>query len=58
MELITQNWSGISSVVAGILISDIIGMSRLKANSVIELTGQIIKGLWRIISLIRSLKKK
>jgi len=51
MEFLTSNASEITGVIGGILISDIVGMSRLKANSVCQLVIQIFK-------TINILKKK
>ena len=45
MEFLTNNWQAGTLILMGILISDVIGMSRLKANSVIQLLGQIFKTL-------------
>jgi len=58
MELITDNWPSIVAVTGGILISDIVGMSRLKANSVIQLGGQLLKFLAEVTRVVKLFKKK
>ena len=50
MEFLAQHWDEIAYVAGGLLVSDIIGLSSLKANSVIELAGHIFK-------FLRSFKK-
>ena len=50
MEFLTQHWDELALIVGGVLVSDLIGLSKLKANSVIELAGNIL-------SFLKSFKK-
>ena len=53
MEFLSNNWGSTSLLLLGVLISDAVGLSRLKANSVVQLLGQAFKTL----ALLKTKKK-